>query len=306
MATKKLTIEVDADVSKAKRKVREIAPSGGAPGAGAAGDVAPSAERTARALEKAAAGAETERLGGAAQTSAGNMAALVRGFAGMGIGMAMKWAANRYEEEGALGKTLRYGGALVSGASEGAMLGAQAGPKGAVVGAVVGGAKGLAGEYMDDEGDEKRKAKAEREQREENMRSIEAWERARARTQKFREELESLTRAQSGIEEAIARRVAEDGRLGAAMRDAANDTKALSRLQAERSANAGELDALRAALARGGASSWRLDTSAGDSLARIGGAFGGGSPVAEMGREVRTISSTLKSIERKTGGATWQ
>lgn len=305
MATKKLTIEVDADVSKAKRKVREIAPSGGAPGAGAAGDVAPSAERTARALEKAAAGAE--RLGGAAQTSAGNMAALVRGFAGMGIGMAMKWAANRYEEEGALGKTLRYGGSLVSGASEGAMLGAQAaGPKGAVVGAVVGGAKGLADEYLDDEGDEKRKAKAEREQREENVRSIEAWERARARTQKFREELESLTRAQSGIEEAIARRVAEDGRLGAAMRDAANDTKALSRLQAERSANAGELDALRAALKGGRKSSWSLNTDGGDALARIGGSFGGGSPVAEMGREVRTISSTLKAIERKTGGATWQ
>jgi hypothetical protein len=234
------------------------------------------------------------------------MAALVRGFAGMGIGMAMKWAANRYEEEGALGKTLRYGGSLVSGASEGAMLGAQAGPKGAVVGAVVGGAKGLAGEYLDDEGDERRKAKAEREQREENMRSIEAWERARARTQKFREELENLTRAQSGIEEAIARRVAEDGRLGAAMRGAANDTKALSRLQAERQANAGELDALRAALKGGRMSSWSLNTDGGDALARIGGSFGGGSPVAEMGREMKGIHTTLKSIERKTGGATWQ
>ena len=304
MATKKLTIEIDADVSKAKRKVSEIAPSGGAPGAGAAGDVAPSAERTARALDKAAAGAE--RLGGAAQTSAGNMAALVRGFAGMGIGMAMKWAANRYEEEGALGKTLRYGGSLISGAAEGAMLGGRAGPKGAVVGAVVGGAKGLAGEYMDDEGDEKRKAKAEREQREENMRSIEAWERARARTQKFREELENLTRAQSGTEEAIAKREDEDRRLGAAMRDAANDTKALADLQRDRQANAGELDALRAALKGGRKSSWSLNTDGGDALARIGGSFGGGSPVAEMGREMKGIHTTLRSIERKTGGATWQ
>ena len=303
MATKKLTIEVDADVSKAKRKVREIAPSGGAPGADAAGDVAPSAERAARALDKAAAGAE--KMGQSAQTSAGQLASVIRGFAGMGVGLAMKWAANRYVEEGAVGKTLRYGGSFISGAAQGAMMGKIGGGWGAAAGAVVGGLHGLGSEALNDEGEEKRKAKAEAEQRDENLRSIDAWEKARARTQAFREELESLTKAQSGIAEAIAKREEEDRRLAATMREAANDTKALSRLQAERSANASEMDALRAAMLKGGASSWRLDTSAGDARARIGGAFGGGSPVAEMGREVRTISSTLKSIERKTGGATW-
>lgn len=304
MATKKLRAELEVDTSKARQKVREIAGDGGAPGAGAAGDVAPSAERAARALDKAAAGAE--KMGQSAQTSAGQLASVIRGFAGMGVGLAMKWAATRYEEEGAVGKTLRYGGSFISGAAQGAMLGKAGGGWGAVIGAAVGGAHGLANEAMDDEGDEKRKAKAEAEQREENLRSIDAWEKARARTQAFREELESLTKAQSGIEEAIAKRAAEDERLGKAMREAANDTKALSRLQAERAANASEMDALVAAMRRGGASSWRLDTSAGDALSRIGGSFGGGSPVADMGREVKGIHSTLKSIERKTGGATWQ
>jgi hypothetical protein len=60
---------------------------------GASGAASPSAQRAAIALDKAA--ADSERMGGAARMSAQPIAGIVGGFAGMGAGMDMSWAASR-------------------------------------------------------------------------------------------------------------------------------------------------------------------------------------------------------------------
>lgn len=304
---KKLTVEVDADISRAKRKVQELADPGGTGSGGGAAVVSSEADKLARSLKATA--DSTQRLGDSAKASREQMVGMTRAFAGIAIGMAATYAARNFGEDSTVGRALGYAGSAVSGAAAGAMAGKVAGLGGMVAGAVIGTAGGLYGEYSKNSATDEAKAQAEKELREANLESIETWEKARSRTAAFREELEKLTGSESGLADAIAKREAEDRRLADAQRESLGDAKRLSALNRERQANAGEMDALRSALKALGskevAEAFRPSLTAMDSLARIGGDMGGGG-LNDLASTAREQLATLKSIERKTGGATWQ
>ncbi len=301
---KKLTVEVDADISRAKRKVQELADPGGTGSGGGDAVVSSEADKLARTLKTTA--DSTQRLGDSAKASREQMVGMTRAFAGLAIGMAATYAARNFGEDSTLGRALGYAGSAVSGGTAGAMAGKVAGPYGIVAGAVIGTASGIYGEYSKNEASDEAKAKAEKELREANLDSIETWEKARARTAAFREELEKLTKSESGLADAIAKREAEDRRLAEAQRESLGDAKKLAALNRERQANAGEMDALRAALKALGskevAEAFRPALTAMDSLARVGGGNGG-----ESLRIERDQLAVLRSIDQKTGkGGTWQ
>lgn len=301
---KKLTVEVDADISRAKRKVQELAdPDGG--GAGGGADVVSSeADKLARSLKTTA--DNTQRLGDSAKASREQMVGMTRAFAGLALGMAATYAANRYGDDSKIGRAIGYGTSAMSLGSSGAMAGKVLGVPGMVAGAILGVGAGIYGEYSKNANADAEKAKAEKELREANLESIETWEKARARTAAFREELEKLTKSESGLADAIAKREAEDRRLAEAQRESLGDAKKLAALNRERQANAGEMDALRAALKALGskevAEAFRPALTAMDSLARVGGGNGG-----ESLRIERDQLAVLRSIDQKTGkGGTWQ
>lgn len=301
---KKLTVEVDADISRAKRKVQELAdPDGGGSGGGAA-VVSSEADKLARSLKTTA--DNTQRLGDSAKASREQMVGMTRAFAGLAIGMAATYAARNFGEDSKVGRALGYGGSIIQGAAGGALAGKAAGPWGVGIGAVLGAFGGGYGEYSKNAASDEAKAKSEKELREANLESIETWEKARARTAAFREELEKLTKSESGLADAIAKREAEDRRLAEAQRESLGDAKKLAALNRERQANAGEMDALRAALKALGskevAEAFRPALTAMDSLARVGGGNGG-----ESLRIERDQLAVLRSIDQKTGkGGTWQ
>lgn len=304
---KKLTVEVDADVSRAKRKVQELADACGGGSGGGSAVVSSEADKLSRSLKDAA--ANTQRLGDRSKASAEQLVGMTRAFTGLAIGMAATYASRQFGDDSSIGRAIGYVGSTVTGATTGAMAGKVLGPQGMVVGAVVGAVGGAYGQYSQNAKTDEEKAKAEKELRDANLESIETWEKARARTAAFREELEKLTKSESGLSDAIAKREAEDRRLADAQRESLGDAKRLSALSRARQANAGEMDALRSALKALGskevAEAFRPALGAMDSLARIGGDMGGGS-LNDLASTAREQLATLKSIERKTGGATWQ
>lgn len=301
---KKLTVEVDADVSRAKRKVQELADTSGTGSGGGAAVVSSEADKLSRSLKDAA--TNTQRLGDKAKMSSDQVISMTRAFTGLAIGMAATYASRQFGEDSSIGRTIGYVGSTVTGATTGAMAGKVLGPHGIAVGAVVGAVGGAYGQYSQNAKTDEEKAKAAKELRDANLESIETWEKARARTAAFREELEKLTKSESGLADAIAKREAEDRRLADAQRESLADAKKLSALNRERQANAGEMDALRAALRALGskevAEAFRPALTAMDSLARVGGGNGG-----ESLRIERDQLAVLRSIDQKTGkGGTWQ
>ena len=183
---KKLTVEVDAETTKAKRKIQELAENGGS---SAGADASPAIDKAARALSGAA--EKTSRSFGkldeASQGMNRQMISVTRAFAGMATGLAMSYA-SRYFAEGSTGRiAMDYGGAIISGASSGAMAGMALGPQGAAVGAVVGGTVGAAKTYLDKEGEMKAHLD-EFEKSEQTYRRLAAWQ------EKLRELSESLDR----------------------------------------------------------------------------------------------------------------
>ena len=304
MATKKIRAELEVDTSKARQKVRELAETGGG---SAGGGVADEAGNAARSLKELSSGAKEAN---------GSMKSAVKGFAGMALGLAASYAASRMEP-GSLGqRAVGAFGTVASSAITGAMIGSAAPGVGTAAGAAVGTGIGAAKAAVDwSAQDEAAKAA-----KEEQLRSLEEWERARAQTLAFKKTLEELTKEggdasaqMSALTAEVERRRTIDANLAETQRQAISTGNAalLSEATAFRGRNAGQIDALEAAMRMlekrgggGGAATAFRDPS--DAIARIGGAFGGGSPAAEMGREVKGIHETLRSIDRKTGGAAWQ
>lgn len=264
MATKKLTAELEVETSKARQKVREIAETGG--GAAAGGDVAADTERASRALKN---------FGNEAEHASVNMRSAVKAFAGMGIGLAASYAQAQMEP-GSVGQ--RAVGYLGSAAS-GAMMGAVAGPWGAVAGAGVGIMKEGFNQSAQDKAAEKAK--------EETLRSIETWERARAQTLAFKELLEGLTKEEGSLADRMAAVTAEiekrkeiDANLAETQRLGVKNGRddLLAEATRRRQANASELDALNALMTHmgkqkgGGGTDWKGV----DSLDAVGGRFAGG------------------------------
>lgn len=171
---KKLTVEVDAETLKAKRKIQELADAGGS---SAGADASPAIDRAARALSGAA--EKTSRSFGkldeASQGMNRRMISVTRAFAGMATGLAMSYA-SRYFAEGSTGRNaMEYGGAMLAGGSSGAMAGSAFGPAGAAIGAAGGAAIAAGKTYLDKEGEmESRLADFEKSER--IFAGISAWQ----------------------------------------------------------------------------------------------------------------------------------
>ena len=118
MATKKLTIEVDAKTDKAKRKIDALGDTGSAPSTAAP-------DNLSKALDKAAKAAD--RFDGDIGKASSSMTKMVRGFAGMGVGLAASYAAG-HMQQGAARNAVEYGASAIQGASAGFMMAALGGP----------------------------------------------------------------------------------------------------------------------------------------------------------------------------------
>lgn len=301
MATKKLTAELEVDTTKARQKVREIAETGGGAGGGVP---TADAERAGKALKN---------LGNEAERAGVNMNNAVKVFAGMGIGLAASYAQSQMEPGSIGSRAVGFLGAAAGGAMQGSVLG----PKGAILGAAV----GLAKEGMNQAGQDKASEKA----KEEALRSIATWERAREQTLAFKELLESLTKGEGDLADRMAAVTAEierrkeiDANLAETQRWAVKNDKSahLAEATRRRQANASELDALGAALKQMGAhkgGGGGADWGGVDALSSVGGMFAGAGAGARSVEEIAASTAEtvkiLKEIERNTdggGGATWQ
>ena len=139
---KKLRVEVEADTTKAKRTLEELANGAGSSGVDSVGNAA---ERAARSLDKVSrsAGEAAEEAG----KSSASMTRLVRSFAGIGASMAAGYAANHMDP--GVGRTsLGYASSILAGASTGAMMGSMIPGIGTAAGAIVGGAAGAGKEFL--------------------------------------------------------------------------------------------------------------------------------------------------------------
>lgn len=331
---KKLKVELEVDNTEAKKKVKE-AVSGAESGAGASAPpsvptppATPSADpssansRAAKSAKEAADGLEkvnrsARNLSNGAEDSARSLKDVAKSFAGLGIGMSMRWARQFVEEGSTADKALTVG----EGASYGATIGAKyGGTPGRIVGAIIGAGKG----YMEKEKAEADRLKAESDQRNANIESIKSWEKARAETLAFKATLDNLTDSETSLadrqgmvaEEIKKREEAEDRLAKAQFRAAGNlkDHSALDKATAERQANASRLDQLKdlqkrlakEELASDGAASH----GATDSISRMGGFFADGGVATDFKDLARTGKeqlSVLKRIEAKREkGATWQ
>ena len=126
---KKVTVEVDAETTKAKRKLRELAQSGGS--SAGADAVGTSAKNAARGLDNAASAAN--KLSKATAEGSANIRAMTKVFGGMAIRMATSYAASNMEE--GPGQMAVKGLGEVAG---GAIAGAAFGPLGALAGGLMG------------------------------------------------------------------------------------------------------------------------------------------------------------------------
>lgn len=302
MASKKLEVELKVDNSDAKKKAKEVAETAaGAAGGSADAGVADNAGKAAKSLQD---------LSNGAKEANGNMKSAIKAFAGMGIGLAASYAQAQMEPGSVGARAVGYLGAAASGA----MMGAVAGPWGAVAGGAVGIAKEGFSQAAQDKAAEKAK--------EEALRSIETWERARAQTLAFKELLEGLTKTETDASERLARINEElqkrkdfEANVAQTQRDAIKNGRddILAEATEKRQRNAAEMDALNALLKQkpssGGGASW----NGVDALSSVGGMFAGagagGRAIEDIAASTAETVKVLKEIERNTdngGGATWQ
>jgi hypothetical protein len=313
MASKKLEVELKVDNSDAKKKAKEVAETAaGAAGGAADSGVADNAGKAAKSLQD---------LSNGAKEANGNMKSAIKGFAGMAIGLAASYAASKMEP-GSLGqRAVGAFGTVASSAMTGAMLGSAAPGVGTAAGAAVGAGIGAAKAAVDwsAEDDAVKKAK------DEQMRSIETWERVRKQTREFRELLEGLTKTETDASERLARINEElqtrrefESNVAQTQRHAVatGNEALLAEATEKRQRNAAEIDALESVLKQmekpktgGGAADW----NGVDALSAVGGMFAGSGAGARALDDIAASSAetvkVLKEIERNTdngGGATWQ
>lgn len=287
---KKLTVEVDAETSKAKRKIQELAETGVAGGESAAGAAAEKTAKSLNKLEQSAGGLDKRMLG------------VTRAFAGMAAGMAASYAA-RYFAEGSSARTaMDYGGAALSGAGAGAMAGTAFGPAGALIGAGVGAAASAGKTYLDKSAEQAEKL-ADFEKSEKIYESVKAWQdKLLELTETMnRSEIERILSNLKETEQTFKTRTTEaieGGRYG----EAADYQRNLGDVRNRQ----GQLEALLRNLDK--ATKPRESFAALDSLSRIGASFGGGDLGRDQLNVQREMAQTLRSIDQKTktGGSTWQ
>lgn len=282
---KKLTVEVDADVSKAKRKIRgELG-----------GSVPPSSG------PEDAAAKSIRNLGKSAETAHRDLSGMAKAFVGIASSMAMSYAA-KHMEQGAARDAVEYGANIIGGAAAGAMAGKVGGGYGMAAGAVIGGVGGAVKTYLDKDAEKENYMKEFREAENLYQNSL-AWQaKLRELTEAMRPEpiqtiLDNLRNAER-THKANAQSRAEAGQY-----DAATDSR---RALAETRSRIQQLEAMQRAMQK--AKSPRESIEAVDALSRIGGGRGGGDFAREQLNVQREMAGTLKSIDQKTrnGGSTWQ
>ena len=298
---KKLTVEVDAETTKAKRKIQELADAGGS---SAGADASPAIDKAARALSGAA--EKTSRSFGkldeASQGMNRQMISVTRAFAGMATGLAMSYA-SRYFAEGSTGRNaMDYGGAIISGASSGAMAGMALGPQGAAVGAVVGGTVGAAKTYLDKEGEmESRLADFEKSER--IFAGISAWQtKLRELSEQMNtEEIKTILANLKNTEQTFKTRTVEAIK-GERYQEAADYQRNLGDVRQKQQQLEALLRKAEAEAKKPSTPEARASMDALDSLARVGGNFAGSDAgFRDLQRVNEKQVALLEKIEAKTG-----
>ena len=301
---KKLTAEVDVETTKARRKLKELADTGGS--SADADAVGGAAQRAARSLDNAAGAAN--RLSKSTTEGSAQLRSMVKVFGGMAIRMGANYAASNMEA-GSRGQMAVKGLGDVAG---GAIAGAAFGP----LGAVAGGLMGLTSALMEATQAEKERAKAiedaskDYRKSEHDYRSSKAWS----------EELKGLSKVETGFTDFAGRieKVNEllehykqvEGELQGKIESFIKGGK-LAEANMERgylSSNRSrqeQLESLRERLVEMSKKTppeARASMDALDSLARVGGNFAG----SEQGfRDLQRVNekqvAILEKIEAKTG-----
>ena len=301
---KKVTVEVDAETTKAKRKLRELAQTGGSSaGADAVGS---SAKNAARGLDNAASAAN--KLSKATAEGSANIRAMTKVFGGMAIRMATSYAAANMEQ-GSTGQMAVKGLGEVAG---GVMAGAAFGP----LGALAGGLMGLTSALM-----EASQAEKERQQRIADATfDYEKSEHDYRSSKDFAEQLKGLTEVDKGFTD-FSGRIQQINDVLKHYQDVEETLKSkieefiksgdLEKANMERgylSSNRSRQDQLVAArerlekMAENQKPEERVSMAALDSLAKIGGNFAG----SDQGfRDLQRVNekqvALLEKIEAKTG-----
>lgn len=301
---KKLKVEVDAETSKAKRKIQQLAETGGS--SGVADSVSGAAQRAARSLDNAAGAAN--RLSKSTTEGSAQLRSMVKVFGGMAIRMGASYAASNMEP-GSTGQMLVKGGGDVAG---GAMAGAAFGP----LGAIAGGLMGLTSALMEAAQAEKDRRRAINDATYDFRKS----ERDYISNKEFENTLKGLSEIDKGftdfagrikeIDEILERyRAAEKGRVRLTRMyiddgDFVRANYQRGYLNRDRSRQE-RLEALRERLEKMAEASKpeaRMPIAALDSLARIGGDFtGSDAGMRNLTRINEKQVAILEKIEAKTG-----
>lgn len=339
---KKLRVELDVDNAEAKKKVKEAVEAGSSsasPSSATPSPVAPRTptadvgranERAAKSAERAASGMDraeraARNLSNGAEESSRSLKDVARSFAGLGVGMSLRFARQFVEQGSSEDRALGIGESAANLGFMGAKMG---GPWGAVIGTVVGAGKG----WMESDKAEMDRLKAQSEQRAANTEAIASWQKARVETLAFKATLDKLTDSETALadrqqmvaEEIRKREEAEEKLSTAAFRAGtaidnstpekqAKSQEAFAKAMAKYQENAAKLDQLRELqkrLDKEEASDGAASHGATDALTRVGGYFANGSAgtsLSDLARTGKEQLSVLKKIEAKSGkGATWQ
>ena len=298
---KKLTVEVDAETTKAKRKIQELAETGGS---SAGADASPAIDKAARALSGAA--EKTSRSFGkldeASQGMNRQMLSVTRAFAGMATGLAMSYA-SRYFAEGSTGRNaMEYGGAMLAGGSSGAMAGMAFGPVGAAIGAAGGAAIAAGKTYLDKEGEmESRLADFEKSER--IFAGISAWQ-AKLRElseQMNTEEIKTILANLKNTEQTFKSRAVEAIK-GERYQEASDYQRNLGDVRQKQQQLEALLRKAEAEAKKPSTPEARASMDALDSLARVGGNFAGSDAgFRDLQRVNEKQVALLEKIEAKTG-----
>lgn len=301
---KKLTVEVEAETTKARRKLHELAQTGGSPAG--ADTVGSAAKNAARGLDNAANAAT--KLSKATAEGSANLRAMTKVFGGMAIRMATGYAASNMEQ-GSTGQMAVKGLGEVAG---GAIAGAAFGP----VGALAGGLMGLTSALM-----EASQAEKERQQRIADATfDYEKSEHDYRSSKDFAEQLKGLTEVDKGFTD-FSGRIQQINDVLKHYQEVEETLKSkiegfiksgdLEKANMERgylSSNRSRQDQLVAArerlekMAENQKPEERVSTAALDSLAKIGGNFAGSeSGFRNLQRVNEKQVALLEKIEAKTG-----
>ncbi|MCR5840286.1 MAG: hypothetical protein K6G94_11705 [Kiritimatiellae bacterium] len=301
---KKLTVEVEAETTKARRKLQELAQTGGSPAG--ADTVGSAAKNAARGLDNAANAAN--KLSKATAEGSANLRAMTKVFGGMAIRMATGYAASNMEQ-GSTGQMAVKGLGEVAG---GAIAGAAFGP----VGALAGGLMGLTSALM-----EASQAEKERQQRIADATfDYEKSEHDYRSSKDFAEQLKGLTEVDKGFTD-FSGRIQQINDVLKHYQEVEETLKSkiegfiksgdLEKANMERgylSSNRSRQDQLVAArerlekMAENQKPEERVSTAALDSLAKIGGNFAGSeSGFRNLQRVNEKQVALLEKIEAKTG-----